>query len=417
VPHESGRKILHTIKFPLINLDGSIFGLGGIASDVTEHRQTEQRLRQAQKMEAVGQLTGGVAHDFNNLLAVIQGNAELLAIGGEPETSSTEAILRATQRGAELTQRLLSYSRRQSLHAKSIDLAELVGGLSDLLRRTLGATIEIETVVAPDLRPACADPGQLENALLNLTINARDAMPEGGKLTIECTNAVLEDEHSARDPDVSPGDYVVLAVSDTGTGMSKEVLAQVFEPFFTTKEVGQGSGLGLSMVYGFAKQSGGQVTLYSKPERGTTVKLYLPQADRAEARHESGAADEIERGHGERVLVIEDDAAVRDLTVTMLENLGYRVSDVGDAAAARSVLKGRDEIDLILSDVVLPGGMTGPQFIDEIRERTPDVKVVFMSGYPAEAAKRADFVSAGGTLLNKPFRRGVLAKALRDALG
>ena len=265
----------------------------------------------------------------------------------------------ATARGAELTQRLLAYSRLQPLSPQTIDLTDLLGGVSDMMKRTLGETIEIKTVTDPDLWAASADPGQVENALLNLALNARDAMPGGGKLTIECANAVLDEAYLAENDDANPGDFVVLAVSDTGTGMSAAVRARVFEPFFTTKETGEGSGLGLSMVYGFAKQSGGHVDIYSEEGQGTTVKLYLPRAAGtpvvARARAEAG----LPRGRGETVLVIEDDPDVRELAVAMLDGLGYRTLDAPLAASARESLE-REKVDLVLSDVVLPGGVSGP---------------------------------------------------------
>jgi PAS domain S-box-containing protein len=395
--------------------DGSTLW-NGLVLDVTEHKWAEERLAQAQRMEAVGQLTGGVAHDFNNLLAVIQGNAELIAEEIEGLDRLTAPILRASQRGAELTQRLLAFSRRQPLRPQTIDISELVAGMLDLLARTLEETIEIKTAMAPDLWVASADPGQVENALLNLAINARDAMRNGGKLTIECANVRLGATYVARNPEALAGDYVVLAVSDTGTGMSPEVQAHAFEPFFTTKEVGQGSGLGLSMVYGFAKQSGGHVNIYSEVGRGTTVKLYLPRAAGALKAAAAGASDETPRGRGEMVLVIEDDEEVRALAVRMLEDLGYRVVDVPQTAAALEVLAGGEQVDLVLSDVVLPGGTSGPEFAEQVRTRYPELKFVFMSGYPAEAAKRNGFLGSGNVLLNKPFRKQQLADALRETL-
>jgi PAS domain S-box-containing protein len=411
-----GPAILLVTKFPIHDDNNEIIGIGTVGIDITEQRQAEERLRQAQKMEAVGQLTGGVAHDFNNLLAVIVGNTELLEDRLGSEAPPLQAILKSATRGAELTQRLLAFSRRQPLRPRRIDLADLLAGMSGLLQRTLGATIAIETLVAPDPWPASADPGQVENALLNLAINARDAMPGGGKLTVECANVRLDEAYVAQDPEAAVGDYVVLAVSDTGTGMTPAVRSQAFEPFFTTKDVGEGSGLGLSMVYGFAKQSGGHVTIYSEAGRGTTVKLYLPRAEQASKKKEPKVADDVPQGQGEIILVIEDDAEVRSLAVAMLDGLGYRAIDVPDAKSAEAVLERGDRIDLVLSDVVLPGGRSGPDFAEEIRSRYPALKVVFMSGYPAAAAMRNGFVGSGRVLLNKPFRRQDLAKILRAAL-
>lgn len=398
------------------DLNQNVTGYVGSITDITTHKELEEQLLQAQKMEAVGQLTGGVAHDFNNLLAVIQGNAEFLADQLGTDDAMAQAILRASTRGAELTQRLLAFSRRQPLRPKVIDLTQLVEDMRDLLIRTLGAPIEVKILSSADLSPTLADPGQVENVLLNLAINARDAMPDSGALTIECTNARIDDEYVADNPEAMAGDYVVLAVSDTGTGMSKEVIEHAFEPFFTTKDVGQGSGLGLSMIYGFAKQSGGHVAIYSEVGRGTTVKLYLPRAGQAKPADGSDDGDELPRGQGERLLVIEDDSDVRALTVRTLEELNYRVTDVDTAVAARECLADGEEIDLILSDVVLPGGISGPDFVEAALVFNPRFKVVFMSGYPAAAARRNGLLSSSHTLLTKPFERASLAAAVREAL-
>ena len=390
--------------------DGSAFTVGNV---ITERKRMEAELRQAQKMEAVGNLTGGVAHDFNNLLGVIIGNTELLEdrLGGEDKQLS--AIVRAATRGSELTQRMLAFSRQQPLRPQSVDLQALVSGMSELLVRTLGETIDVETRTAPDLWNVSADPGQVENALLNLALNARDAMPGGGKLTIACENTYLDAAYAARNPEVEPGDYLALVVSDDGMGMSAQTRARAFDPFFTTKDVGEGSGLGLSMIYGFAKQSGGQVTIYSEEGRGTTVKLYLPRAGEAPDRGTSHQDADTPRGRDEVILVIEDDPDVRDLSVQMLEGLGYRVINVPHAAGARELLANGTQVDLVLSDVVLPGGTSGPEFAEEVRS---DLNVIFMSGYPAEAATRNGLLGPDKILLNKPFQRRQLAKALRIAL-
>ena len=291
-------------------------GIGTINTDITARHDAEERLRQAQKMEAVGQLTGGVAHDFNNLLAVILGNTELLSMQSDEPNLRLEAITRAATRGSELTQRLLAYSRQQPLRPQTIDLVELTDGMADMLARTLGETIEIKTRTPPGLWSASADPGQVENALLNLAINSRDAMPQGGKLTIDCMNVTLYQAYVTENPEALAGDLVVLAVSDTGTGMSAEIQARVFEPFFMTKEVGQGSGLGLSMVYGFTKQSGGHVSIYSEEGRGTTASELAVEDTSPEVE----AAIPI--GAGETVLVIEDDEDVRVLAADTLKGLG-----------------------------------------------------------------------------------------------
>ena len=388
-----------------------------VAHDVTEHKRAEEQLRQAQKMEAVGQLTGGVAHDFNNLLTVILGNAQMLEERLGRENVELDQIIQATKRGAELNHRLLAFSLQQPLRPQAIDLGSLVSGMSEMLTRALGETIEIETVVAPDLENALADPGQVENALLNLALNARDAMPRGGKLTIECANVQIDDAYVADNPEAKIGVYVVLAVSDEGSGMTAEVQAHAFEPFFTTKEVGQGSGLGLSMIYGFAKQSGGHVNIYSEAGKGTTVKLYLPRAQETMHVESPNKVEEMPLGRGEVVLVIEDDPDVRALTVRMLEVLNYKVIDAFNAAAAHKVLAKERSVDLVLSDVVLPGGVSGPEFAEEARITHPELKIIYMSGYPAEAAKRNGFLGSGQVLLNKPFEKRELAKAIRDVLG
>ena len=395
---------------------GRVEGFFALGEDVTNLTKAEEALHRSQKLEAVGQLTGGVAHDFNNLLAVIQGNADLLSeIDGEAE-SFTRPIIRAAERGSDLTHRLLAFSRRQPLVARAVNLGDLVADMSELLTRTLGETIDIEISVDPRLNNAWADPGQVENALLNLALNARHAMPGGGTLTIACNNVVFEGSDVAEDPEMPIGDFVSLSVTDTGMGMSEDVKAHDFEPFFTTKEVGEGSGLGLSMVYGFAKQSGGQVTIYSEEGMGTTVSLYLPCAPPLSEKERLTRPEDVPHGHGEQILVIEDDPAVRALAVQMLVRLGYAVIDVSEAAEARKVLADGVRVDLILSDVVLPGGMSGPELAEEIRRSHPDIKIIFMSGYPTDAAERNGFLDIGNVLLSKPFRMRRLATAIRKVL-
>ena len=420
---DDGDNWLRVSGTPIFTDDGGFKGYRGTGTEITKLKRNEERLRdseaklqQAQKMEAVGQLTGGVAHDFNNLLMIIMGNAELLQDRLEDDREPLDAVFRATRRGAELTQRLLAFSRQQPLQPQAIDLGALASGMSGLLTRSLGATIEVRTSATADLWDATADPGQVENALLNLAINARDAMPGGGKLTIECENARLEDADTAQDAEAVAGDYVVLAVSDNGTGMPAEVRAQAFEPFFTTKEVGEGSGLGLSMVYGFAKQSGGHASIYSENGDGTTVKIYLPRAERVAEQEDKDPRRDMPQGDGETILLIEDDPDVRDLAVRMLEALGYRTVAVGDAAAAEKTLSDGQAVDLVLSDVVLPGGTSGPEFAEQARTTHPDLKIIFMSGYPAESTKRNGILGSDKVLLNKPFQRQQLAKALREAL-
>jgi PAS domain S-box-containing protein len=404
-----------TTRAPHFDEDGKVLGYFNVVLDTTEQKRAEAALQQAQKMEAVGQLTGGVAHDFNNLLAVIMGNVELLAEGSDNPASLLESISRSATRGAELTQRLLAFSRLQPLHPQPIDLSDLIDGMMGLLRRSLGETIEICSDVASNLWQAQADPGQVENALLNLALNARDAMPNGGRLTIACANAHLGEEDLGENFEITAGEYIMLTVEDTGTGMPAEVLEHVFEPFYTTKEVGQGSGLGLSMVYGFARQSGGHVAIDSEEGRGTNVKLYLPRAESELAAQVAEQGEDIPTGGGETVLVLEDDAEVRSLVETMIGGLGYQVVTAPTAADAQAALE-RENIDVVLSDVVLPDGVNGPAFAQQARTLHPDLTVIFMSGYPADGVAANGGIGPDEVLLNKPFKRQILATALHRAL-
>ncbi len=405
---------------PLFSEDGEFMGYRGTSSDITDQKDHEEQARQSQKMEAVGQLTGGVAHDFNNLLAVIMGNAEIIQDrrrrGEAFNEAMIETILRSAGRGAELTHRLLAFSRRQVLEPKLIDLSAVLPDIIVILRRTLGETIELKMLEAPELWACEADPGQLENALLNLAINARDAMPQGGILTIETSNIDLGEEYTATEDDLIPGEYVMLAVSDTGTGMTDETLAHVFEPFYTTKDVGRGSGLGLSMVFGFAKQSGGHVTIYSEVGVGTTVKLYLPRASRATAEAAATVSLDPQGGQGERVLVVEDDEDVRVLAVEMLGSLGYDVLQAEDGASALALLGSEPNISLLLTDVVLPGGVSGPKIAEQAAEIVADIRILYMSGYTENAVVHHGRLDDGVSLLQKPFTRNALAGKIRTAL-
>jgi CheY-like chemotaxis protein len=367
-------------------------------------------------MEAIGQLTGGVAHDFNNLLGVVLGNAEMLSEELGQEHARVQAVMRAATRGADLTQRLLAFSRRQPLQPKAIDLGTLVADMVDMLQRSLGEAIDIKFVASEDLWTATADPGQLETVLLNLAINARDAMSGAGTLVIETSNAVLDESYAATRTDVVAGDYVMLAVTDTGEGMSPEVLERAFEPFFTTKDVGKGTGLGLSMAFGFAKQSGGHIAIYSEEGKGTTVKLYLPQTQDEAKRVEVSARVEVPRGRGETVLVVEDDGDVRELAVLMLRGLGYEVLEAHDGKSGRAMLERAPGVDLLLADMVLPGGMSGREMADEAARRNGGLKVLFMSGYAANAAQLNGWVDRGADILQKPFRKRDLAIKVRSVL-
>ena len=406
-----------TTFVPARDEEGRVNYVIATSVNITERKISEDRLRQSQKMEAVGQLTGGVAHDFNNLLSVVQGNAELLKDKvGTDDLPLAEAILRASERGAELTHRLLAYSRKQSLQSKPIDLGGLVFGMDDLLVRSLGETIEIEIKVGQDLWPIYADPGQVENALLNLVLNARDAMSRGGKLKIECMNATMDTDYVEANPETELGDYVIFSVADTGIGMSEEIRAQVFEPFFTTKDVGEGSGLGLSMIYGFVAQSGGYVTIDSAVGQGTTVKVFLPRALETGARTTEIVDIDTPLGQQEVVLVVEDNVDVQTMVATMLERLGYRVVMASTATEARGALEQEKNVDVILSDIVLPGGVSGLDFAEEVRASNPDVNVIFMSGYSQDLAKFNGNPGHENEFLCKPFTREKLADALSAAL-
>ena len=406
---------------PLYAPDRSIVGGFAFLRDTTEQREIEEQLRHSQKMEAIGQLTGGVAHDFNNLLTVILGNLDNLQrhLPDSPEAQRMAgAIMRAAGRAATLTHRLLAFARRQPLEPKPIEVNRLVAGMSDLVRRALGEGIVIETVLAGGLWRTLADPNQLENALLNLAVNARDAMPVGGKLTIETANSLLDEAYAAAHEDVRPGQYVLVAVSDTGTGMSKDVAERAFEPFFTTKDVGQGTGLGLPQVYGFVKQSGGHVKIYSEPGEGTTVKLYLPRLLATEAEKDDAAPEPTPASAtGETILVVEDDPDVRSYGADILRNLGYRVVEAPAGPAALRLIEEEPEIRLLFTDVGLPGGFNGRQLADEARRRRPDLKVLFTTGYARNAIVHQGRLDPGVELIVKPFTAASLASKVRQVLG
>ncbi len=388
----------------------------GAMRDISERKRLEAHLRQTQKMEAIGRLTGGVAHDFNNLLGVVLGNAELLEDRVGADDPQVQAVIRATGRGSELTQRLLAFSRLQPLRPRVLDPVQLLGGMPDLLTRTLAETIEVKFLTEGNAWRIEADLAQIESALLNLAINAGQAMPEGGELTIEVSNLTLDTRGGAEAADAVPGDYVTIAVTDTGVGMTPEVLAQAFDPFFTTKPVGEGSGLGLSMVYGFARQSGGFAAIESALGRGTTVRLYLPRVEAEASDTEIEPPTEAPRAMGETILVIEDDPEVRALAVTLLESLGYEVLSASEGAGALDILEATPGVDLVLSDVMLPGGLLGPEVIQRAKQTRPDLRVLFMSGYADAAARSSGLLAEEATILKKPFRRHDLACQLRVAL-
>jgi PAS domain S-box-containing protein len=391
-----------------------------VIEEFDRRQQAEEALRQAQRLEAVGQLTGGIAHDFNNLLTVIIGNLDRLEHmlpANRQYRHIVAAALRGASRAAMLTQRLLAFSRRQPLMPQVVSVNNLVAGMSDLFRRTIGEAIEIETVLAGGLWPSFVDGNQLENALINLAVNARDAMPGGGKLTIETANAYLDEAYAAMHSEVTPGQYVGIFVTDTGIGMASDVVGQVFEPFFTTKEVGHGTGLGLSQVYGFVKQSGGHVKIYSEVGHGTTVRLYLPRH-----REPEGIADErtetreLPRGRAETVLVVEDDPDVRDYTSAMVGDLGYDVLTAEDGPSALRLLDAHSQVRLLFTDVGLPGGLNGRQLADEALRRRPTLKVLYTTGYARNAIVHQGRLDPQVEVVFKPFSYSDLASKIRHVL-
>ncbi|HUK00003.1 MAG TPA: PAS domain S-box protein [Stellaceae bacterium] len=402
---------------------GELIGFAKVTRDMTERRAVEERLRQAQKMEAIGQLTGGVAHDFNNLLTVIFGNLETLQ-RRLPEKDDddlrrlVEGAIRGATRAAQLTHRLLAFSRRQPLEPKPVNLNRLVAAASELLQRTLGERVAVETVLGAGLWWVQVDPSQLESALLNLAVNARDAMPEGGKLTIETANTYLDEAYAAGQDDLAPGQYVLLAVSDTGTGMSKEIIVRAFEPFFTTKAPGEGTGLGLSQVYGFIKQSGGHVKIYSEPGEGTTVKLYLPRLATAPGQGESAEIGPVApmARRGETILVVEDDDDVRAHSVDILRELGYRVIAAPDGPSALRILESEPEIRLIFTDIGLPGGLNGRHLAEEARRRYPALRVLYTTAYARNAILHQGRLEPGVDVVLKPFTYAALAAKIREVL-
>ncbi|MFA7664649.1 MAG: PAS domain S-box protein [Burkholderiaceae bacterium] len=382
-----------------------------------QREHAEERLFQSQRLEALGQLTGGVAHDFNNLLTVVSGNLQILEERLEDPFSLklARAAMRATGRGADLTRKLLAFSRRQTLQPRPIQIGQLLESLADVLRRTLGARIEVRTVYAPDLPHARADPGLLDTALLNLAVNARDAMPEGGRLTLEARRQRLDDDYAARNVEVTAGDYVEIAVSDTGSGMPPEVLARAFEPFFTTKGSGKGSGLGLSLVYGFVKQSDGHVTVHSEPGIGTTIRLFLPATDDGESPPAAAGETELRSGD-ETILAVEDDEAVRAVAVEFLRKLGYRVLEASEAADALELLEREPGIDLLFTDIMLRGRINGPGLAREALRRRPGLRVLYTSGYARSAMPVQDELDRRIGVLGKPYPIAQLARMVRRAL-
>ena len=388
----------------------------------TELARSREALAQAHRLEAIGQLTGGVAHDFNNLLTVVLGNLELiLRARGDAETIErlAQAAMRAAQRGEHLVRQLLTYARRQITHPDTVNLNQLIVNIENLMHRVIGEQIEVVTTLSPILAPAQIDPAQFETAMLNLVINSRDAMAGGGRITIETRNVTFDRQYAVNNPEVTPGPYVMIAVSDTGSGMTPAVVARAFDPFFTTKEVGKGSGLGLSQVYGFAKTAGGHVKIYSEPGIGTTVKLYLPKSSDRPVVPEIGTETASLRpasGH-ETILVVEDDEDVLVVASESLRELGYQVVTAGNAAQALQILRGDQLVDLLLSDVIMPGGMNGVQLTVEARRIRPELKVLLTSGYTAAALSLEHGLPDNLNVVEKPYRREELAKKLRLVIG
>lgn len=410
-----GPRIWESIVAPITNSEGRIDRLVGAIRDVTDQAKAESRLRESQRMEAIGQLTGGVAHDFNNLLQVIWGNLELLQpyVEGDPTAKRRlEHAIMGADRAARLTTQLLAFARRQPLAPEVIDLTHLTRNMSELLHRTLGDSVKVETAIADSLWPVLADPAQVESAILNLALNARAAMPGGGRLTLRVENAVLSDDE-AGEFELAGGDFVLIAVADTGEGMTPEVLARAFEPFFTTKSDGKGTGLGLSMVYGFVRQSKGLVRIDSRPGEGATVRIWLPRSDQARA------PDPVARpppmaGRRQTILVVEDEPQVRAAAVATLTDLGYRCREASDTDAALAALD--DDIALIFSDVVMPGALKSPAFAAAVQAKAPGVPILFTSGYAHEALTATGAFASGVNLISKPYSREALARKIAEVL-
>jgi signal transduction histidine kinase/ActR/RegA family two-component response regulator len=403
---------------PTHDASGAVSGASLVVRDNTAARETEHKLHQSQKLDAIGKLTGGIAHDFNNMLTVIAGTTEILVadLGSRPELQAVASLInQASDRCAELVQHLLAFARKQPLQPRKVNVSDAILDIAKLLRPTLGEHIEVESTLERDIPTALVDPSQLANALINLAINARDAMPDGGKLLLEGAGVVLDEAYARANPDVLPGAYVMIAVTDTGTGMSAEMCEKAFEPFFTTKETGKGTGLGLSMVYGFVKQSCGHIKIYSELGHGTTIRLYLPAA--------SGEADAAApvvvpaRGAGETILVVEDDVLVRDFVIAQLHSLGYRTVAAANSREALAHVKSGRPFDLLFTDVVMPGGMTGRQLADEVARRRPGTKVLYTSGYTENSIVHQGRLDRGVMLLSKPYRKSALAGMMRQALG
>jgi PAS domain S-box-containing protein len=417
----NGERVVTSSRIVIKNQDGEVQYLLGVLEDVTERKAVEDQLRQAQKMEAIGNLTGGVAHDFNNLLTVIMCNLDLLqedVAGNAPAEEKINVILDAADRGADLTRHMLAFSRRQPLQAKEVDVNALIATTLRLVSRTLGENISIAVHPTAGLPAALVDPSQLETALMNIAINARDAMPDGGTLAISTGVADLDEAYAAQHPGVTPGAYVSIAVADSGIGMAPELLEHIFEPFFTTKAVGQGTGLGLSMVYGFIKQSGGHINAHSEVGRGTVFKLFLPLAKLAASKPgtQSTAPRAARSSGNEVILAVEDNPDIRATVVRQLRDLGYRVHEADSAESALQILDSGAPIDLLFTDMIMPGGRNGKELATKARAKRADLRVLFTSGFPGTAASHGPQLEPGDVLLSKPYHKHDLAKAVEEAL-
>ena len=391
-----------------------------IGRDLTEKQEAEAQLRHIQKMDAIGQLTGGVAHDFNNILTVITGTIGILeeSVADKPELVAIAKLIdEAAERGANLTRHLLAFARKQPLQPREVDVNALVREAAKLLHPTLGENIEITPLLAEDAWAALVDPNQLTTAMLNLALNARDAMPNGGKLVLETSNIYLDENYASMNSEVTSGNYVMVAVSDTGTGIPAALVERVVDPFFTTKEVGKGTGLGLSMVFGFVKQSGGHIKIYSEEGHGTSVKMYLPRATGLNQTAAEVAISANIEGGTETVLIVEDDALVRRYVVTQIENLGYTTLKAANAREALQIIDTASTIHLLFTDVIMPGEMNGRQLADEALRRRPSLKTLYTSGYTENAIVHHGRLDSGVLLLAKPYRKSELARMLRLALG
>jgi signal transduction histidine kinase/CHASE3 domain sensor protein len=418
-PHDGGlARHLMISGRPMRDAQGTISGAVLVYHDATSSRETERQLYQSQKLDSIGKLTGGVAHDFNNMLTVISGNTETLVaqLKEQPELQRVARLIdNAAERCAELIQHLLAFARKQPLQPRDVEINGAIADIAKLLRPTLGEQIQIETVLEQGPMTAHIDPSRLTNAVLNMAINARDAMPNGGKLLLETHRVVLDEAYAQANAEVRPGPYVMLAVSDTGTGMPPSVQEKAFEPFFTTKEVGKGSGLGLSMVYGFVKQSGGHIKIYSEQGHGTTIKLYLPPGE-GTAEATAAIAPQAEGG-AETIFVVEDDPLVRNFVTAQLQSLGYKTVAAADSQAALQLIEAGQAFDLLFTDVVIPGGMSGRELAEKVATLRPGVKVLYTSGYTDNAIVHHGKLDDGVLLLTKPYRRNQLAEMIRRALG